>query len=106
MEVEGDPWFILTSKLKRVKSALKNSNIVKGNLHDLVENPRNNLKSFQNMSPLSPSTDQLLEDKRLCDALVYALSNKEILLKQKSRVTWLHLGDCNNRYFFNFCKSR
>lgn len=34
------------------------------------------------------------------------LSNEEVILKQTSRVSWLYLGDNNNRYLFNSCKNR
>lgn len=38
--------------------------------------------------------------------LVDALCKEEILLKQKSRVNWLKLGDANNKFFFNSCNGR
>ncbi|XP_074364627.1 uncharacterized protein LOC141705634 [Apium graveolens] len=104
--VEGDPWYVVSTKLKRVKIALKGLNREKGNLHTLVDEARTNLKNFQNALPDCPSSDQLLEEAGYCAALSLALHNEEVFLRQKSRVNWLKAGDNNNRFFFNSCKSR
>lgn len=103
--VSGDHWFILTSKLKKVKHALKNLNSSVGNLCGLVIEKRNALESFQHSMPDLPSSDQFNLEKHLMQDYADALSKEECLLKQKSRVKWLNLGDNNNNFFFNYCKS-
>lgn len=105
-QVLGNPWFILTTKLKRVKMALKTLNVRRGNLTGLVASARSALNSFQESLPLVPSTDQLEEDCRLRRSLSIALANEEKLLHQKSRVKWLKYGDGNNSFFFNSCRGR
>lgn len=101
IEVRGDPWFILTSKLKRVKDAMRRLNTSKGNLHSEVEETRSALLSFQEALPAMPSSDLYEEEKKLIQDYCNALQLEEIFLKQKSRVNWLKSGDSNNRFFFN-----
>lgn len=102
----GSPWFILTSKLRLVKSGLKRLNILHGDLNDRVRIARDELLSFQQNMPLNSNTAQRLHEMLLMDNYQQALSHQEILLKQKSRIKWLNYGDGNNRYFFNSCKDR
>lgn len=105
-DIVGDPWFVLTSKMKRVKAAMIKLNNSKGNLHSAVDTARNNLNQFQASLPLLPNAAQRREESNLISLLNSALSQEEVLLKQKSRVNWLKNGDGNNRYFFNACKGR
>ena len=104
--VSGNKWFKVTTKLKRVKLALKDLNRNRGNLHENVIQSRNELIRFQSTLPLIPSPPQRLEEGRLSSRLQSALYAEEKLLKQKSRIRWLKEGDGNNRYFFNSCKGR
>lgn len=84
----GDPWYVLTSKLKRVKEALRNLNTAQGNLHNAVDIARTALLNFQASMPSQPSPAQFELERKLCTDLQKALLNEEILLKQKSRVHW------------------
>ena len=106
IEVFGNPWFILTSKLKNVKVALRRLNNMNGNLHEAVVSARQTLLQFQQNLPLVPTSAQLYEEKNLTDILRKALLDEEVLLKQKSRVKWLKCGDSNNGFFFKSCRSR
>lgn len=106
IDISGDPWFVLTSKLKNVKLALKTLNREHGNLHDQMIIARNAFLDFQESLPQVPSAAQRLEEERLCNIFTTALHSEETLLKQKSRVNWLHLGDANNKFFFNQCNNR
>ena len=106
IEVAGNPWFILTSKLKSVKVALRRLNSLNGNLQEIVLTARNNLLSFQENLPLIPSSSQLQDEKTLIDAFNKALLDEELFLKQKSRVKWLKCGDANNGFFFKSCRNR
>lgn len=106
IEVTGNPWFILTTKLKNVKSALKSLNRVVGNLHQEVIKARDDLLNFQRSLSSSPSLLQREQELILSSKLNDVLKVEETLLKQKSRITWLQKGDGNNSYFFNSCKGR
>lgn len=61
----GDPWFILTSKLKLVKAALKSLNRREGNVHENVKAARCALSAHQLSMDVPASADQILEEKRL-----------------------------------------
>lgn len=63
LSVEGDTWFILTLKLKRIKDALKILNGSVGNLREPVNSSREALLNFQNLMPSSPSVDQFTEER-------------------------------------------
>lgn len=105
-DVIGNPWFILTTKLRRVKDAMRKLNAEKGNLHNGVLHARVSLLDFQRSLPALPSQAQLEEENTLIQALQNALLTEEIFLKQKSRVMWLKHGDGNNKFFFNACRGR
>ena len=104
--VQGNPWFILTSKLKRLKSVLKCLNRDTGNVHERVTASRSDLLAFQRNLPTVPSDIQREEELLKCTRLHNALLDEEKFLKQKSRVRWLKQGDNNNKFFFNCCKGR
>lgn len=104
--IGGDPWFILTSKLKLVKSAMIKLNKDSGNLHTNVETSRANLMHFQASMTANPSTFEYNEESRLSNLYSVALCEQETFLKQKSRARWVKTGDGNNSYFFNYCKGR
>ena len=105
-EIRGDPWFILTSKLKSVKTGLKDLNRRVGNIHSRVEHSRAALTSFQSLQSFPSSPSDFEREQDLISAYKSALFDEECFLKQKSRVQWLKLGDNNSRYFFNSCKNR
>ena len=104
--IEGNPWFILTCKLKKVKAALKLLNNSHGNVHSKVSTARSLLLNHQESMPLCPTSDQIIHEKHLIENFNSVLLEEESFLKQKSRVTWLKCGDSNNKFFFNACKSR
>ena len=100
--IRGDPWFILTSKLKLVKSGLKSINNNLGNIHAKVCQDRAALADFQN----SANASDFKQEKTLICAYKESLAAEESFFKQKSRVQWLNLGDNNSKYFFHSCKNR
>ena len=106
LDVSGTPWFILTSKLKKVKAGLKHLNSINGNVHFNVSSARNALLSFQTSMSFPPSHDELIIEKDLIDSFNLRLQEEEAFYKQKSRINWLKCGDSNNQFFFRACKSR
>ncbi|XP_063948264.1 uncharacterized protein LOC108204038 [Daucus carota subsp. sativus] len=104
--VFGDPWYVLSTKLKRVKSALIALNRSRGDLHIAVCKAKANLHLLQDSMPSQPNDNYILEEARLCSSLKDALLKEETFLKQKARVRWLNLGDGNNKYFYNACRGR
>lgn len=106
VEVSGNPWYVVTTKLKKVKVAMRNLNRVSGNLTVQVNEARNALNNYQGSMPLALSRDQLLEEERLIQQFRHALKLEEIFLKQKLRVQWLKCGDANNKFFYSACKNR
>lgn len=88
----GDPWWILTNKLKKVKSSMMSLNNMVGNLHFKVNETRGKLTLFQECLPVSPAFDQLTEEVKLVKAYNNALKEEEIILSQKSRIRWLKKG--------------
>lgn len=104
--IEGNPWFILTSKLKLIKDAFKNLNQDVGNLHEKVNEARESLLRYQNSLPNCPTPDQFFEEEHLVNSFSEALQQEEIFLKQKSRIQWLEKGDGNNKFFLQSCKGR
>lgn len=106
VSIDGNPWHVLSLKLKRVKAVLRCLNSRHGNVHLRVHEAKAALFSFQSNLTSSPSTDQLLHEHSLISALQDAFLEEEIFFKQKSRVSWLQHGDSNNNFFFRACKNR
>lgn len=106
VDIVGNPWFVLTSKLKHVKVAMRQLNRTTGHLSSCVIDARHTLDTFQAALPSVPSREQLLEESNLIKEFIKVLNLEEVFLKQKSRVSWLKCGDSNNKFFFNACKTR
>lgn len=104
--ISGNPWFVLTTKLKEVKFAIKDLNARRGSVHNAVSLAKTNLLTFQaNMGP-APTREQRLEENNLIAQFQDSLDKEEQLLQQKSRINWIKKGDSNNKFFFSSCKAR
>ncbi|KAK1402442.1 hypothetical protein POM88_002047 [Heracleum sosnowskyi] len=101
--VYGDPWYILSTKLKHLKKELKKLNVSNGNLKAKVEEAGQNLVNFQSSMP-SPRESDFLQESILTKEYSSALKSEEEFLRQKSRAIWVKMGDGNHSYFFNFCR--
>ncbi|KAL8147799.1 hypothetical protein AgCh_005202 [Apium graveolens] len=87
--IEGDPWWVLTNKLKRVEFALIRLNKDMGNVCTASRPAHNALLDFQNSLPQHPSLSQIENEALLISKYNEANCLEEELLRQKSRVKWL-----------------
>ncbi|XVF64887.1 hypothetical protein PTKIN_Ptkin09bG0203000 [Pterospermum kingtungense] len=91
----------LFCKLKRLKVVLKQFNKEHfGDLPGCVKLARKKLKAVQKciLNSINPST-LIEQDKALQMDLHELLKAEESFFKQKSRVTWVHDGDQNTKFF-------
>ncbi|KAH0778089.1 hypothetical protein KY290_009500 [Solanum tuberosum] len=95
-------------KLKRVKITLKELNIVEyQGVETRIRMYRQQLHDLQStMRQPGQSTEILQLEKEVKENLEKWLNIKESILKQKSRVQWLQLGDGNTTYYHASLKSR
>ncbi|XP_074355861.1 uncharacterized protein LOC141695520 [Apium graveolens] len=84
--IEGDPWWVLTNKLKRVEFALIRLNKDMGNVCTASRPAHNALLDFQNSLPQHPSLSQIENEALLISKYNEANCLEEELLRQKSRV--------------------
>lgn len=105
--IHGNPFFIFTEKLKRTKKALIALNISFGNLSSSVSLVKDALHQVQSFLSNNPQDSDLIDQEKSClQQLWTALDKEETLLQQKSRSSWLSLGDRNSSYFSNMVKCR
>lgn len=105
--VHGNPFFVFKEKLKRTKRALISLNQSHGNLSSAVKLAKANLHQTQLLLQSSPLDPMLLEQEDICSKTLWtAMEREESLIQQKSRTTWLSLGDKNTSFFSNMLKSR
>lgn len=105
---QGRSMKIVWQKLKEVKNSLKqlNNSEFKG-VRDKVNGIREQLNSVQDImrDPLEVAPSRQKE-KELRMQLEKWSMIEESVMKQKSRVQWLKLGDANTAYFFAHMKNR
>ncbi|XP_027184034.1 uncharacterized protein LOC113782342 [Coffea eugenioides] len=106
--VIGNPMYILTQKLKRLKNRLKTrSSEVYSNVSARIEDLRNQLAMVQQSLDLLPMDRELqVKESSISQELFKALTIDESALRQRSRGLWLQLGDSNNGYFYRSFQSR
>lgn len=93
--------YIVGEKLEAVKTILKKWNReVFGKVDARVENLRKQMFQIQDARRISPGDDHLAKlEKEVTHDYISTLKLEESMLKQKSRVQWLELGDGNNKFF-------
>ncbi|GAV92565.1 hypothetical protein CFOL_v3_35943 [Cephalotus follicularis] len=107
-EVSGTPLEVVAKKLKLLKHALQrlHGNHFK-NPTSLVSHYRLEVEDVQARLEKDPTNPQLRDlEKELVEKLSNAGHVEEAVLRQKSRIHWLKLGDSNTAFFHKVCKVR
>ncbi|XP_057797764.1 uncharacterized protein LOC131013653 [Salvia miltiorrhiza] len=102
------PIFRVMAKLRRLRGVLKSWNKeVFGNVDVSIRELGEKLADVQERISASGYMDDLFNEEIAVQAsLNVTLSRKNDLLRQKSKVTWLHDGDRNSSFFHNMIKFR
>lgn len=95
-------------KIKKVKQAMKELNKAEYNVVGVkVKEYRQKLIEVQEHVSDLGQNRQLIEDEKAAKLQLEKWSRiEESIMKQKSRIKWLQLGDANTAYFFASMKSR
>ena len=106
IDVTGTPMFRLCQKLKSVKVALKKFSVEHfSNLSGRVVGVRRELERVQCALQENPCDSVLLSEEASLSLLFgNLLRAEEGLVRQKSRIQWLNLGDQNTKFFFQAMK--
>ncbi|CAL0306454.1 unnamed protein product [Lupinus luteus] len=105
-EVIGCPMYVLSQKLKLLKSDLRiwNKNIF-GDVHQRVSLAKANVEAIQNCIQNSDPDTSMQDQEDLAQSeLVQALLVEEMYWKEKSRLNWHSYGDRNTSFFHKVAK--
>ncbi|GKB94219.1 uncharacterized protein Tco_0980356 [Tanacetum coccineum] len=96
-----------TGILKKLDRVMANEAFSNGNLHDRVVNLRSELDAAQTSLDSNPYSIEIREDEsHLLKAFNDALLDEERFIKQKSKIEWLCVGDCDSSYFHKVVKAK
>ncbi|KAH0745371.1 hypothetical protein KY285_007028 [Solanum tuberosum] len=106
--IEGHQMFRVVKRLKYLERRLRNLNSQHfRNIITEADEDRIELAKAQEELHLQPMDKTLQEQKkRLYQKFMRSSYMAEIYLQQKSKATWIKLGDYNTRYFFSIIKYR
>ncbi|XP_042504795.1 uncharacterized protein LOC122081671 [Macadamia integrifolia] len=108
MQLIGDPIYVLSEKLKRVKGLLKVwARDSFPNLNMELEQATKILKMIQDSIEESGMSDDLFnKEADAKTALLTASCRHEALWAEKEKLRWVKNGDCNSKLFHLFVKLR
>ncbi|XP_022032393.2 uncharacterized protein LOC110933481 [Helianthus annuus] len=107
VRVDGCKMFRVVSKLKTLKKPLRKMKFSHGNLHDKVEKLRIEVERIQKAIVEDHDNGDLRNEEAIyVKEYKVAVADVECMLKQKSRVHWLKVGDQNSKYFHHSVKNR
>nr|XP_009600461.1 uncharacterized protein LOC104095915 [Nicotiana tomentosiformis] len=108
IEIEGCKILRVVRKLKLLKKTLRglNKNFFK-NIEDEVKEDRETLLQVQKQLQLRPTYLNLQqEEHQKYQKFRHSSYLVEVYLQQKSKATWIKLGDNNTRYFYSVIKHK
>jgi hypothetical protein len=103
----GSPMYILWRKLLRLQPLLRQLSRPILGIHITLEKARNDLQNAHNMllaDRMNPL--HIMQVKRCTEEVIRWNDMEEQMLRQKSKIDWLKLGDGNNRYFHASLKAK
>ena len=107
INISGPPSFVLCQKLKNLRSRLKVWNWqVFGNLNLKIQTATDRVTRIQRSFDDGVTTDLLNEEIDASSELDNLLFQREVLLREQSRVKWLKEGDRNSAFFHSVLKRR
>ncbi|GJZ52720.1 RNA-directed DNA polymerase, eukaryota, reverse transcriptase zinc-binding domain protein [Tanacetum coccineum] len=105
VNVKGYAMFILAKRLKFLKKHMRDLNKRNGDVCEKVKSLKIELDRIQEALSNDPSSVHLREDELVfAEAYRRAVSDEELLLKQKSKIQWLKEGDFNTKFVDHFKK--
>lgn len=103
----GNPMYVIWKKLQRLQLVIRGMCKTFNGINQYFGVARVDLALAQSNLLMDKINFQLIDKVKECTKEVLRLSNiEERVLKQKSKVDWLRLGDGNNAYFFSSLKSK
>ncbi|XP_058070075.1 uncharacterized protein LOC131219091 [Magnolia sinica] len=102
IEMVAAPMFKVFIKMKLLKRKLKDWNrAIFGDVHSNVQKAEDELARAENSLLSSNSETDLVRLKSAQESLKLAQLQEELFWKQKSRISWLHEGDRNTKFFYD-----
>ncbi|GJR59950.1 sodium/hydrogen exchanger 6 [Tanacetum coccineum] len=107
VDIHGHNVFKLVKRLRLMKKPMRKLMHSQGNLYDLVDKLRKELDAIQIALDKDLDSVVLREEEAIyLNAFTQASLDEERYLKQRSKIEWLRVGDCNSSYFHQSVKAQ